>query len=119
MTENTAPEFPLMQRDHAPGALVEEHTLYVLQYRDEEGRWMEFLTPDDDRDKMTRIQAHRLLDTEHHGEKRRVMRRTTQIWVDEVEGDGPGETCAEELLERNRLNTERLLEKDKEHQPGT
>lgn len=117
MPDTPEQEFPITQRDHVPGTVITEWTLYVLQTQREDGRWMEFLTPREDRDEMTRIQTHRLLDADHKGERRRVLRRVTQIIVDEVEGDGEGETSAEMLIARNTENTERLIKKDQ--QPAT
>lgn len=109
---------PLMQRDHEPGALISESEVFAMQVKDpEDGRWYEFLMPCEDRDQLTRIQVHRLHDPQHPGERRRILRRVVQIWVEEVEGDGEGETSAEALIARNDANTERLLKKDQ--QPGT
>lgn len=117
MPETTDQEFPVMQRDYAPGTVIEERTLFSMQTQHEDGRWMDFLTPREDRDEMTRIQTHRLLDADHKGERRRILRRVTWIIVDEVEGDGEGETSAEMLIARNAENTERLLKEDQ--QPAT
>lgn len=116
MPDTPDQEFPVEQRDYAPGEVIDEHIDFILQIQDEEGRWMGFLTPREDRDEMTRIQTHRLLDVQHKGERRRVLRRVTQLIVDEVEGDGEGETNAETLIATNAANTERLLQKD---QPAT
>lgn len=107
-------QFPIMQRDYPAGTLVDEQHLYVMQYKDEDGRWIPFLSDTEDRDAMTRIQAYRLLDTDHAGEKRRVMHRVIQVWVDEVEGEGEGETSAEALLARNKANTERRLKEEED-----
>lgn len=112
MAETEGSDFPIMQRDYPPGTLIEEHTLFVLQVKDDEGRWMGFLTPYEDRDALTRIQAHRL--REFPEERRRVVRRVLQFVIDEVEGDGEGEISADALMARNEENTERLLKKDRQ-----
>lgn len=110
MAEPTDPDVPILQRDYAPGEVIQTSTVFQIQIQDpEDGRWMSWLTPDEDRDKITRIQVHRLLDPEHRGERRRVITRRVIDFVDEIEGDGEGETSAEELIARNEENTRRLL----------
>lgn len=114
MAEHASPEFPLMLLQPTPKVVLNQTTVYQLQYQDEDGDWIPWLMPDQDRDKITRIQAHRLLDPEHRGEKRRVLGQLIINFVDEVEGDADGETTAEELLARNKANTERLMKEDKD-----
>lgn len=108
-----------MQRDHEPGVTVEERLLYGLQIQEDTGRWLDFLTPREDRDEMTRIQAHRLQDPKHDGERQRVLILATYVIVDEVVGDGEGETTAQQVIDRNTANTERLLQAENQQQPGT
>lgn len=120
MADTPQQDFPLVQRDYDLGALIDEATKYVMQIRqDEDGRWTQFLGAYEDRDDMTRIQAYRLLDVDLKGEKRRILRHVHQIFVDEIEGDGEGETSAEELIARNKANTDRRLEAEEQQQPGT
>lgn len=110
MAETTDQDIPILQRDYAPGEVIQTSTVYQIQIQDpEDGRWMSWLTPDEDRDKVTRIQAHRLNDPEHAGERRRDVARRVIDFIYEIEGDGHGETSAEELIARNEENTRRLL----------
>lgn len=102
--------WPLDQRDHPAGALVDEISTFRMQVQDDEGRWMgPFGGVKSDRAEMTRVQAFRAQAPETAREKRRIIRHVLQIWVDEVEGDGEGETSLEELLARNEENTARLI----------
>lgn len=114
VTETDQSDWPVGQRDYPAGALVFENVSYVLNYREEDGRWIGPLgSHKEDRDEMTRVQAFRA--DKHPDEKRRVIRRVEQLWVDEIEGDGEGETSAAELAARNKKNTDRLIaEKDAE-----
>jgi hypothetical protein len=114
VADDSNPVIPFRQQDHPVGTVLSENTIYQMEIRDAEGRWSSWLTPDADRYKLTRIQAHRLSDPEHRGERRRVIEQVTILRVHEVEGDGEGETSAEELLARNAEATKRLLESDEE-----
>lgn len=108
MSETSQQDWPAEQRDYHSGALIEENTSYVIQVQEEEGRWMgPFGGVKSDRDEMTRVQAFRA--QEHPEEKRRIIRRVVLTFVDEVEGDGEGETSKTELLARNEENTARLI----------
>ena len=87
--------------------MLVERIVHILQIQDEDGQFRDFLTPRADRDEITMIQVHRA--KEYPEERRRVLTKATYIWVDEVEGDGEGETSREDLFARNDENTKRRL----------
>jgi hypothetical protein len=105
-----ASDWPVRQQDFPPGALVEQEDTFYIQYQDEEGRWIHLGGMDDDRDRLTRTQAYRV--KEYPEEKRRVIRHVTQTWIEEVEGDGEGETSQDALLARNEETTKRIIEEE-------
>jgi hypothetical protein len=109
MSTTSQSDWPIEQRDFPTGALIREVTTFSLQVQDQEdGRWTgPWGGVKSDRDEMTRVQAFRA--KEDPKEKRRVIRRMILDFVDEVEGDGEGETSRTELLARNDENTARLI----------
>lgn len=103
MTDEQAGRTPA-DHDRVPNELVEQKEVFQLQVRDEEGQpWIDFGTPLADRDRMTTIQAFRI--TAYPTEKQRVVCHVVQTVVDEVIGDGPGETCVADLMARNEQVT--------------
>lgn len=110
MTGTDEADWPVEHQSHPPGALVYEQTVFYMQIPDETGRWEEWDARRTDRDELTRVQADRA--RRFPQEKRRVLRRVIQLWVDEVEGDGEGETGRDELLARNEEITARLIREE-------
>jgi hypothetical protein len=96
-----------MTEEPQPDAMISDVTVYQLQYQDEDGNWINWINPRADRDEVTRIQVSRARN--YPDEKRRVIGERRLLWVDEVEGDGEGETSKEALIARNEESTKRLL----------
>lgn len=112
MADDDQSEWPAGQRDYPPGALMWEEVTYVLNTQEPGDRWMGPVGANKrDRDEMTRVQAFRA--DKYPDEKRRVIRVVEQYWVDEIEGDGEGETSRDELFARNQENTDRRIAKQK------
>ncbi len=115
MPEINESDWPIEQQSYPSGALISEAESFCMQIQDEEGRWMgPFGGIKTDRAEMTRVQAYRAQHPMFEGEKRRIVRRVLLTWVDEVEGDGEGETSRDALLARNDETTARLLAADEE-----
>lgn len=101
---------PLMI-DQPEGTEVVEPETFQMQIQQPYGGWEPLSNPRTDRDEVTRLQAFYLTkdkDGQPEG-KVRVLRRCVTWTVDEVPGDGDGETPAATILARNDKNTERLL----------
>lgn len=108
-------EWPPDQRSYLPDVLVEKIVNYSMQIQDEEGRWIgPFGGIKSDRAEMTRVQLDR--ERRWPSEKRRILKHELHITVDEVEGDGEGETSHADLMARNEQDTARLLKADEEKQ---
>lgn len=125
MTETSEPvrqdwmDMPLMV-DHQEGVEVVEPETFQMQVEQLDGSWMPLGSPRSDRDEVTRIQAY-YLNHEKDGEsdgRVRVLRRIVTWTVDEVPGDGTGQTPASEILARNERLRTRLLTQGTEHQPA-
>lgn len=86
--------------DQTEGAEITEPDTYHMQIRSGD-MWMPFSNPRTDRDEVTTIQAFHL--NKHPDEPGiRVFTRRV-IWIlDEVPGDGTGQTPREEILARNK-----------------
>lgn len=98
---------PLML-DQEQGFSLEEPVLYKLQVRQPYGGWEPFTTPRENREEVTRIQAFHLNKNPDDWAVRVIAKRV--VWtVEEVPGDGEGQTPPEEILARNEETTRRLL----------
>lgn len=121
MTDTSEPQWdgwmdnPLMT-DQVEGFTWEEPALYTTQTKRPYGGWESFGTPRHDRDEVTVHQAYHINKTPD--EPVRVLKRITIWTVDEVPGDGDGQTAAQEILARNEQITQRRLTKGTEHQPA-
>lgn len=94
--------------DQLQGHTVREDPLYVMQARQTDARWVDFNTPRQDRDEVTRIQAQYLTkDPQDTG--LRVWKREVIWTLDEVPGTELGQTPPGQILARNIENTNRLL----------
>jgi hypothetical protein len=106
------------QLDYPPGAMISDrHSVNGFQMQVQiDGLWLRFDAGRVDRDEMTMVQAYRA--ERHPGEKRRVLRfeSITRVYVDEIEGDGDGETSKAELLARNEAATKKRLEQEQKRQ---
>lgn len=119
MTENPQENqttWPTGQRDYTPEALVCQQIRYQMHIKEPDGRWMLFGAAKESRDEMTLVQADRA--RRFPEEKRRIAQEITKTVIDEVEGDGDGETSREELFARNEEITQRLLEQEKNSSSG-
>lgn len=99
--------WPAEQRDYVPGEVMWEKTTYQLHYQEPDGRWMLLGAAKESRDEMTLVQTDRA--RRYPEEKRRIAQETVTVTIDEVEGDGEGETSREALFARNEEATKRLL----------
>lgn len=100
------------QGDHKVGELIGKSEVYQFQWQDDEGNWLTFDSSKADRDTVTRSQAFGL--RKNPKERQRVFRHVTETYVEEIVGEGEGETRPEAVLARNEENTQRLLNKDQQ-----
>lgn len=89
---------PLMT-DQVEGFTFVEEPKFFTQTRQPFGRWDFFGTPRDDRDEVTRHQAYHI--NNDPDDPVRVLKRVVTWTVDEVPGDGEGQTPTAHILARN------------------
>lgn len=120
MTKNEQKTWPPEARDYPANRRkpITEEIVYQLQLREGEKNtpWHPNGATISDRDRMTLTQAyvHEL----KPGEKQRVLRIVVRTYIDEVIGDGAGETSGSDLLARNEQVTEALKSSENWRQPS-
>jgi hypothetical protein len=99
--------------DNPEGTTVADPETWHMQLREPGGKWVAFNTPRTDRDEVTRIQAFHLND--NPGDTNlRVWKRQVSWVLDEVPGDGDGQTPTADIIARNEENTKLLAEQQPE-----
>jgi len=96
--------------DQAEGTEIVEDDVFQMQVQQPYGGWEPLGALRTDRDEVTRLQAY-YLNEDAKGEpdgKVRVLRRSVVWTVDEVPGDGEGQTPASDILARNDMIIQRL-----------
>lgn len=88
--------------------LIDKEELFQLQGQREDGSWGDLQTAISDRDAITRTQTYRF--RQFPEERQRVLRIEVRVYVDEIIGDGDGETTGEDLAARNDFVTQALLD---------
>jgi hypothetical protein len=113
MTNEQTPE---PEKDRAVGDLVEKREVFQLQAK-EPGMsdWVDLGAALADRDRITVIQAYVLNDRPQ--DRQCVLRHEIHTYVEEIIGDGEGETSPAELLARNEQVTAAPIAK-KNQQPS-
>lgn len=108
------PVFPPRQQDYPATRkrMLDKDCLAQFQFQQEDGSWHDLQTAISDRDVMTRIQADRY--KRFPEERQRVLRIEVRVYLDEVIGDGDGETSGEELLARNEQITTDLIQRQQQ-----
>lgn len=99
-----------MASDQPEGTRHVEEPSYLMQVK-QDGRWIPFLTPSTDRDKVTRTQAFHL-NKDPHDVGLRVWKREVIWTLDEVPGHGEGQTPPEEIIARNDANSQQAASQD-------
>lgn len=109
--------WPPEARDY-PGTrrmAVKQEILYQRQFKDPDGPWLDKDMPLADRDRMTLNTAYGL--NVEPDVRWRVLRIDIRVFVDEVIGDGKGETSTADLLARTEKITEALKKADGKRNP--
>jgi len=109
MTENP-------QGNHKVGELIGTRAVFQFQFQDEDGNWLTLDSSKADRDVVTRSQASGL--RKNPKERQRILTHVIETYVDEIVGDGEGETSPDAVLARNEEITQRLLEQEKNSSSG-
>lgn len=108
--------------DQPEGVEATEPDTFQMQVRESGGMWRPLGTPRADRDEVTRLQAYYINKDSENGEdgedgKVRVLRRRVVWIVDEVPGDGEGQTPASAILARNdQITQDRFAEHTRDTQ---
>lgn len=102
--------------DQPEGVEVVNPATWQMQLKQPNGSWAPLNNARNDRDEVTRIQAYYL--SKEPDPPVRILKRVVTWTVDEVPGDGEGQTPAAEILTRNEAITQRVLTKGTEHQPA-